>query len=84
MVPCLVHLGWHGPSQMRALQRSGSQENNFVELGTNNPQAYEAFARGRFFLNKAGPDDLRKAIDHFEQAVGLRSEHSRSVSAHSQ
>jgi serine/threonine protein kinase len=52
-----------------SLRLSGSQVNNVVELGTNNPQAYEAFAKGRFFLNKAGPDNLKKAIEHFEQAV---------------
>ncbi len=52
-----------------SLRLSGSQVNALVDVGTNNPQAYEAFAKGRFFLNKAGADNLKKATEHFEQAV---------------
>jgi eukaryotic-like serine/threonine-protein kinase len=33
-------------------------------------QAYTAYLKGRFHWNRRTPDDLRKAIAHFEQAIG--------------
>jgi len=36
-----------------------------------NPQAYEAYLRGRYLLNKRTGEDIRKGIDYFEQAVAL-------------
>jgi len=35
-----------------------------------NPEAYEAFLKGRYFWNKRTADGLKKAIDYFNQAVG--------------
>jgi TolB-like protein/DNA-binding winged helix-turn-helix (wHTH) protein/Flp pilus assembly protein TadD len=37
---------------------------------TVNPQAYEAYLRGRYFWNKRTGDGLRKAIDYFTDAIG--------------
>jgi tetratricopeptide (TPR) repeat protein len=34
-----------------------------------NPEAYEAFLKGRYFWNKRTADGLRKAIDYFSQAI---------------
>lgn len=34
-----------------------------------NPSAQEAYLRGRFYWNKREPDDVRKALEYFEQAV---------------
>jgi len=34
-----------------------------------NPDAHEAFLKGRFFWNKRTADGLKKAIDHFQQAI---------------
>jgi TolB-like protein/DNA-binding winged helix-turn-helix (wHTH) protein/Tfp pilus assembly protein PilF len=34
-----------------------------------NPEAYEAFLKGRYFWNKRTADGMRKAIDHFNQAI---------------
>ena len=34
-----------------------------------NPEAYEAYLKGRYFWNKRTPDGLRKAIDYFNQAI---------------
>ena len=34
-----------------------------------NPEAYEAYLKGRYFWNKRTPDNLKKAIDYFNQAV---------------
>ena len=34
-----------------------------------NPEAYEAYLKGRYFWNKRTTDGLRKAKDYFEQAI---------------
>jgi len=34
-----------------------------------NPEAYDAFLRGRYFWNKRGPDTLRKSMAYFEEAI---------------
>jgi tetratricopeptide (TPR) repeat protein len=34
-----------------------------------NPQAYEAYLKGRYFWNKRTADGLKKAIDYFNQAI---------------
>jgi TolB-like protein/DNA-binding winged helix-turn-helix (wHTH) protein/Tfp pilus assembly protein PilF len=34
-----------------------------------NPEAYEAYLKGRYFWNKRTPDGLKNAIDYFSQAV---------------
>lgn len=38
---------------------------------TENAQAYEFYVKGRYFINKRGPANLQKAIDHFTQAIIL-------------
>ena len=60
-----------------SLRLSGSLA-NAADLGTNNPQAYEAFAKGRYFLNKAGPDNLKRATEYFEQAVLFDPNYARA------
>jgi len=34
-----------------------------------NPEAYEAYLRGRYFWNKRTGDGLKKAVDYFNQAI---------------
>jgi TolB-like protein/DNA-binding winged helix-turn-helix (wHTH) protein/Flp pilus assembly protein TadD len=36
-----------------------------------NPEAYQAYLRGRYLLNKRTGDDIRKGIDYFEQALKI-------------
>ncbi|HEY6251076.1 MAG TPA: winged helix-turn-helix domain-containing protein [Candidatus Angelobacter sp.] len=38
---------------------------------TENPQAYEAFLRAHYFMNKPGKDDKAKSIGYFQKAVVL-------------
>jgi TolB-like protein/DNA-binding winged helix-turn-helix (wHTH) protein/Flp pilus assembly protein TadD len=37
---------------------------------TVNAEAYDAYLKGRFFLNRRGAGDIPKAIDYFQQAIG--------------
>ena len=34
-----------------------------------NPEAYESYLKGRYFWNKRTADGLKKAVDHFNQAI---------------
>ena len=36
---------------------------------TDNPEAYDAYLKGRYFWNKRTGGDIRKSIDHFNQAI---------------
>ncbi len=36
-----------------------------------NPEAYDAYLKGRYFFNRPSDDNLKKAIAQFEEAVRL-------------
>jgi TolB-like protein/DNA-binding winged helix-turn-helix (wHTH) protein/Flp pilus assembly protein TadD len=40
-----------------------------VKAKTVNPEAYEAYLKGRYFWNKRTPDGLKKAIGYFSHAI---------------
>jgi len=52
-------------------QLTGEEKKRLDKRGTNNPQAYEAYLRGRFFWNQFVPEAFPKAIEAFQKAVAL-------------
>jgi TolB-like protein/DNA-binding winged helix-turn-helix (wHTH) protein/Flp pilus assembly protein TadD len=42
-----------------------------VSAGTVNPEAHEAYLKGRYFWNKRSAEGVRKSIEYFEQATRL-------------
>ena len=55
-------------NQIRVTLTPGEQ----IGSGTKQPvnlEAYEAYMRGEYFLNRFTPDSLRKAADYFQQAI---------------
>ncbi|MBS1797056.1 MAG: protein kinase [Acidobacteria bacterium] len=52
-------------------QLTGEEERRLDKRGTNDPQAYEAYLRGRYFWNQFVPDAFPKAIESFQKAVEL-------------
>ena len=50
-------------------QLSGRDQQKLAQRGTNDPQAYEAYVRGRYHFGRRTLDDLRMAISLFEQAI---------------
>jgi serine/threonine-protein kinase len=50
---------------------TAQEQTRMVEARPINPEAYEAYLKGRFFWDKRTSDDLQKAIEYFEQAVSL-------------
>lgn len=52
------------------LRRLTRQQQAFLaKRPTENPEAYLAYARGRYFWNQRKADAFQKAIQHFEQAI---------------
>jgi TolB-like protein len=52
---------------------SASEESRLSAVPSVNPDAYDAYLRGRFFFNRPSDENLRKAIEQFEAAVKLDS-----------
>ena len=48
---------------------TGSERQAIAARPTENTGAYQLYLKGRFFWNKRTGDDLRKALDYFNQAV---------------
>jgi TolB-like protein/Tfp pilus assembly protein PilF len=50
------------------------------------PEAYQAYSKGRFLLHQRTPDSIRKALQHFEEAVatdpGYAQAHAGLADAH--
>ena len=45
-----------------------------------NPEAYEAYLKGRYFWNKRSGESLKKAIDYFEHAIDTDPVYARAYS----
>ena len=48
---------------------SGEQQQQLVKRDTSNPEAYQFYLRGRYHWNKRTADGIRKALEHFQQAL---------------
>jgi TolB-like protein/Tfp pilus assembly protein PilF len=49
---------------------TGSAEQVLASNPTENPQAHELYLRGRYFWNRRTGENLKKAADYFQQAIG--------------
>jgi TolB-like protein/DNA-binding winged helix-turn-helix (wHTH) protein/Flp pilus assembly protein TadD len=45
------------------------EERRLAARGTVDPEAYDAYLKGRFFWNKRSPQGLSKAVEYFQQAI---------------
>jgi adenylate cyclase len=48
---------------------TGSAEHVLASRPTENPEAHELYLKGRYFWNKRSTEELRRAIDFFQQAI---------------
>ena len=53
------------------LQLTGEENRRFTKRSTENPSAYEAYAKGRYFWNKRTETGLKKGLDYFREAIKL-------------
>ncbi len=51
------------------LKLSGENQQKLAKRGTQNPEAYEAYLKGRFWWNKRNEDGFKKAAEYFQQAI---------------
>ena len=51
------------------LKLSGADESRLTKRYTENPEAYQLYLKGRFFLNKRTGEAVNKAIPYFQQAL---------------
>jgi eukaryotic-like serine/threonine-protein kinase len=52
-------------------QLTGEEAQKISKRGTNNPQAYETYLRGRYFYNQFSDEGLQKAVAAFREAIAL-------------
>lgn len=55
---------------------SGEERKKLAKRSTDNPQAFEAYLRGRYHLNLFTPEEFDKAKSYFEQAIALDAEYA--------
>jgi TolB-like protein/thioredoxin-like negative regulator of GroEL len=48
---------------------SGEEQKQLKKRDTSNPEAYQAYIRGRYYWNKRTAENLRKAMEQFQQAA---------------
>jgi Tfp pilus assembly protein PilF len=51
------------------LKLTGEEKKQAVKGGTNNPEAYQLYLKGRYYWEKRTRDSLDKAKDYFNQAI---------------
>lgn len=54
-------------------------QEHLVDLQTDNLDAYTLFLKGRYHLNKWNPEDAKKAIGHFQQALNIDPNHAKAL-----
>ena len=53
------------------IQLSGEGERQLAKRYTDSVEAYEAYLKGRYFLNKRTPDGIAKAVEYFRRAIEI-------------
>jgi serine/threonine protein kinase/Tfp pilus assembly protein PilF len=53
------------------LKLSGEDKKRVAEHGTENSDAYQHYAKGHFYLEQRTHESLKKAVDEFNQAIGV-------------
>ena len=61
------------------LKLFGDERSAVLKKGTENPDAYELYLRGRALWNKRTPTEFDKAIEYFEKAVKIDPEYSLAL-----
>jgi TolB-like protein len=62
------------------VQLTPSEHSRLTRAPSVNPEAYDAYLKGRYFFNRPSDENLKKAIDFFEQTVRLDPKYSPAYS----
>jgi DNA-binding winged helix-turn-helix (wHTH) protein/TolB-like protein/Tfp pilus assembly protein PilF len=52
-----------------ALELTGAERVQLAKRYTENPEAYQAYVKGRYFMDKRTEEGFHKAIEYFQQAI---------------
>ena len=63
-----------------ALTLTGEEQRQLAKRYTENPEAYEAYVRGRYFWNTRTAEGYRNAVEDFQRAIRLDSGYSLAFS----
>ena len=63
-----------------ALTLTGDEQRQLAKRYTENPEAYAAYVRGRYFWNTRTAEGYRKAVDDFQRAISLDPGYSLAYS----
>jgi Flp pilus assembly protein TadD len=64
-----IWLIWNARPRSEAGFETTSESKQLPRSSTENPEAYQAYARGLFFWNKRTEDGFRRSIEYFNQAI---------------
>jgi len=53
------------------VQLTPAEQSRLRSAQTVNPEAYDAYLKGRYFFNRPSDENLQKAIDRFEDAIAI-------------
>jgi len=56
-------------TSMLRMRLTGGDEKRMAKNYTANPEAYQDYLKGRYWLNKANTEGFRKSIEYFQQAI---------------
>ena len=66
---------WRRPSRARSTSElTPAEQSRLASAPSVNPEAYDAYLKGRYFFNRPSDENLQKAIAHFEEAIALEPE----------
>ncbi len=63
-----------------ALTLTGEEQRQLAKRYTENPEAYEAYVRGRYFWNTRTAEGYRKAVEDFQRAIRIDPGYSLAFS----
>lgn len=58
-------------SEHLRLKLSGAEKQHITRNGTDNPEAYQSYLKGRFYWNRRTAENLQKAIEQFQAAANI-------------
>jgi eukaryotic-like serine/threonine-protein kinase len=59
---------------------SGTEKQQITKQGTQNPEAYQLYVKGRYYWNKRTNTDIKTAISYFDQAIDKDPGYARAYS----
>jgi TolB-like protein len=67
-------------SEKMQVRLSGEEKKRLVKRHTENPEAYQAYLKGRYYWNKRTPQGFQKGIEYFESATRIDPDYSVAYS----